>query len=63
MIYHHPDKFADNKDWDCGDITFLICHVISCDCMFKDLRAFIGGAPHGKLALCLVAIGLVQVEI
>ena len=44
---------------------FLICHVTSCGHMFKGLREFMGGSPSRRVNIlsCLVAIGLVQVEI
>ena len=40
---YHPDKCGDNRDREGGDL-FLICHVISCDHMFKGLCYFVGGS-------------------
>ena len=45
MVCHHSDKYRDHKQYDNGDIKFLICHVISCEHMFKRLHEFMGGTP------------------
>ena len=60
-VCHHPDKSCDHSE----DIMFSICHVTSRKHMFKWLDEFIGGCPIRWVTnlLCLMAIGLVQVEI
>ena len=59
-VCHHPDKSCDHKHCDCGD-----SHVTSSEHMFKWLCEFKGGLfPRRFITLpCLVAAGLVQVEI
>ena len=64
-LCHHPDKSCDHGHYDSGDIVFLICHVTSREHMFKGLCEFVGGSPLWCVTTlsCLVAIGLVQLEI
>ena len=64
-VYHHPDNFGSQTHCDSGDIMFSIWHVTSCDHVFKGLWYFIRGSPSQKVTIlpCLVAVGLVQVEI
>ena len=64
-IRHPPDKFCDHKYYDNEDLMFLICHVTSSEHMFKVLYEFTGGSPLPWVTTwpCLVAIGIVQVEI
>ena len=62
---HLPDKFGDDGHCDSGDITFLICYVTSREHMLKGLCESMRGSLSSKVATlpCLMAIGLVQVEI
>ena len=65
MVYHHPDKFCDHRYCDSGAIMFLMFLRLH---MSKCLKCYVNilvDAPHGKSTAlpCLVAIGLVQVEI
>ena len=46
-VCNQPDKSCDPKHCDSGDIMFLICHVTSCEHMFKRLCEFMGEVPHG----------------
>ena len=64
VLSHYPWKSCDQKHWDGGDM-FLICHMTSCEHMFKGLREFMVSSPSQCVAIlpCLVAIGLVQVRI
>ena len=34
-IYHNTDKSGDYKYFNMGDLIVLICHMITCDDMFK----------------------------
>ena len=54
MVCHHPDKYCDRKQWDNGEIKFLICHVTSWEHMFKRLREFMGGNPQSHSPPCHV---------
>ena len=45
----HPDKPCDHKQCDCGDVTFLICHMTSRVHMFKGLCEFMGGSPSRRV--------------
>ena len=64
-ICHHLDKSFDHKYYDSEDVMFLICYVTSCEYIFTALYEFMGGNSswRGTTLRCLVAIGLVQVEI
>ena len=54
MLCHYSNKSCDHKHCDAGDIMLLLEH------MLKELCEFMGGSPSRP---CLVAIGLVHVEI
>ena len=64
-VCHRLGKSCEHWNYDSWDIVFLICHVTSREHMFKRLCEFMGGIPSRKVTTfsCLVAIGLVQVEI
>ena len=63
-VYHHPGKSCEHRHCDCGYIVFLICHLNSREHMFKGLCELTGGSPLWNFTTfpCLVAIGLVEVE-
>ena len=64
-LCHHSDKSCDHKHCDSEDLMFPICHVTSCEYIFKGLCEFMTGNPSWRVTTlpCLVAIGLVQAEI
>ena len=64
-IRHHLNKSCEHKHYDGGDIVLLISQVTSREYMFKGLREFMGGIPSRRVTTlpCLVASGLMQVEI
>ena len=37
MVSCHPVKFSGHKNYDSGDLMFLLCHVISRDPLSKQL--------------------------
>ena len=45
MLCHYADKSCGHKHCDGGDM-FLICHVASCEHMFKGLCEFMSGSHH-----------------
>ena len=65
MFCYFADKSCDHKHCDGRDITFSICHMTSCEHIFKALREFIGesSSPLVTILRCFVPIGLMQVEI
>ena len=42
-VSHHADKSCDHKHCVVGDAMFLICHLTSCEDMFKGFCEFMGG--------------------
>ena len=61
QICHHLGKSCEHRHYDSGDIVFSICHVASCEHMFKGLCEFMGEIPSQRVTnfLCFVATGLV----
>ena len=65
VLCHYPDEFVDHRDCESRDIMFSMCDVRSPDQMLKELCKFMSRnlSPKETTLSCLVAIGLVQVEI
>ena len=44
-VCHNREKSSDHCYCDSEDIKFSICHLTSCDYIFKELCEFKGGSP------------------
>ena len=64
-VSHRLGKSCEHEHYGSGDMVFLIRQVTALKHMFKGLCKFMGGSPSQRVTTfpCLVAIGLVQVEI
>ena len=62
---YHLGKSCEHRHYDSRDIVFLIRHVSSREHIFKGFCEFKGEIPSRRVTTfpCLVAIGLMQVEI
>ena len=61
----HLSKFGGPRPYGSGDITVLVCHMISKDHMIQGSCDFIGGIPSWNVTilLCLVVMGTGLVKI
>ena len=64
-VCHQANNPCDYKHCDSVDIMFLICHRTSGEDTLKSLCEFLVGSVSQRLTTlsCLVAIGVVKVEI
>ena len=52
---HHSNKFGGHRHCGIGDITILVCHVISQDHVIKGLCPFIDSSPS-RLVIILRSV-------